>query len=203
MEILWNWFFTILLNFDRSLFKIINTGLANPIFNSFFPFITDLHKDPYYAVPISILVIILFARPYNLKIGLILFSILLIDLSLTDYTGNVFFKRTFQRLRPNEAGVKPIQVRSPSGGFSFISNHAANTTAFARYVGFVVPEVQPLVFTVAILVGYSRIYNGVHFPSDVLFGAIWGFFVSSFFVYLAGRIVSPSFKHLRKRGNGQ
>lgn len=85
-------------------------------------------------------------------------------------------KRASERLRPDRVGQGVPErrwVRMPSSG-SFPSGHSASATAFAVAVGDVVPELRPVLRVAALVVSFSRVYTGVHYPSDVLVGATVG-----------------------------
>lgn len=99
---------------------------------------------------------------------------------LTDQTSVHLFKNLFQRLRPcHEPALEGLvhMVKNKCGGqFGFISSHAANTFGVAFLV---LLWIRKRWFTVvmilwAMLVAYSRVYLGVHYPGDVLAGGIWG-----------------------------
>lgn len=83
-------------------------------------------------------------------------------------------KRAFNRTRPYDAGVAEMLVRKPAGT-SYPSGHPAVAQAIA---GIVAPEVphgmRSLVDAVPRMVGFSRIYVGVHYPSDVMGGVLIG-----------------------------
>lgn len=92
------------------------------------------------------------------------------------------------RVRPCDAlgWCAPILVASP-GGHSFPSGHAAGSFVFASFIAAYIPRYAPLAFTWAALVAWSRCVLGVHYPSDVLAGA------------LLGTIVGLAFAHASKR----
>jgi membrane-associated phospholipid phosphatase len=91
-----------------------------------------------------------------------------------------------ERLRPDRAGHGvPVErwVRMPSSG-SFPSGHSASAAAFAVAAGRVVPELRPALRVMASVIAFSRVYTGVHYPSDVLVGVT----VGALFGRLAGRL---------------
>ena len=92
------------------------------------------------------------------------------------------------RVRPCDAlgWCNPIDVRSP-GGPSFPSGHAAGSFAFAAFVSVYAPRWAPLAFAWAALVAASRCVLGVHYPSDVLAGALLGATVGMLFARRARR----------------
>jgi undecaprenyl-diphosphatase len=82
-------------------------------------------------------------------------------------------KDLFQRARPFEAHpqIHPLYVVHSS---SFPAGHAATAFAGATVLAFVVPRLAWLLYLVAAAIGFSRVYVGVHYPSDVLAGAAIG-----------------------------
>jgi len=96
-------------------------------------------------------------------------------------------KALFGRVRPCDAlaGCDAVFVASP-GGYSFPSGHAAGSFAFAAFVSSVQPRYAPLALSFAALVAWSRCFLGVHYPSDVLAGALFGATVGFLFGRLRG-----------------
>src|SRR5262249_43080605 len=92
------------------------------------------------------------------------------------------------RVRPCDAlgWCNPIDIASP-GGASFPSGHAAGSFAFAGFVAMIAPRWAPLAFVYAAVVAASRCVLGVHYPSDVLAGALLGGVLGALFARAAQR----------------
>lgn len=170
-----------LTNLDYSVFKLINSELINPFFDIFFVWITDLHKTAVFKFTVIPLVAFLFIRKFKRE-GVTLFLILILSLSVNDFVGGQV-KNIIERPRPEFNTSIAVIKRSEAGSFSFYSNHASNMFTFATFTSQFIPQIKIPLFIVAVLVSYSRVYNGVHYPSDILTGALigclWGFFMAS------------------------
>jgi len=98
-----------------------------------------------------------------------------VAIGLADAIGHNILKEGIERLRP--CHVLPpdiIGMVSCSNSFSFPSNHAANSFAAATLLSFCFRNTTLMAFAFALIVCYSRVYLRVHYPSDVLGGAILG-----------------------------
>ena len=101
-------------------------------------------------------------------------------------------KKKVQRFRPSHDLVLAERVHTVNeyrgGNYGFVSSHASNTFCVALLVTLLLETstfVTVLLFFWAILVSYSRIYLGVHFPFDILFGALLGMIIAfSAFLFL-------------------
>lgn len=173
-----------LIQLDHSLFQFINQSLSSSWQDVFFLFITDMHKLIWFKIIAYPALFGFYFYKYNRQ-GIIYFVFCLLSLGVTDVTGSKIIKNNVYRSRPFQTeGLVAIQ-RSPAHGKSFISNHAANMFAFATYATTFFPGGRFVFFGFATLIAYSRVYNGVHFPLDVICGALWGISISLIFVFLA------------------
>ncbi len=97
-------------------------------------------------------------------------------IAMASATVNLGLKHVAIRQRPLRDEVALAQdrrVRMPSSN-SFPSGHTASAFAFATAVGQRVPSLWLPLRGLALLVGYSRIHTGVHYPGDVVAGAVVG-----------------------------
>ncbi len=101
------------------------------------------------------------------------------------------FKNVFMRLRPcHNPSLQGMlhMVKNCGGQYGFVSSHAANSFAVLTFINGLFrhkrPYVKWIMWTWALLIIYSRVYLGVHYPGDVLGGAILGFVLGSFYIWL-------------------
>ena len=164
-----------LLSIDRALFLFFNSQLSCLFLDFFFVTITE---PKYWIIP-AILGAVLFVR-YQKKKALVVLFLAIITVALTDPISARIIKPLVGRLRPChpdvmlEGGIFLLGLRST---FSFPSSHATNIFAQAALFSFFYPEIH-LVFPLASLIGLSRIYIGVHYPFDVLGGAVFGIIIA-------------------------
>ncbi len=112
--------------------------------------------------------------------------LLAISIGATDLVSVRLVKPAVDRPRPCK--VEPRHVLYPLGcgsGWSFPSTHASDTAAAAAVFSWAVPRLSPLGVAIAVLVGVSRVYLGVHWPTDVLAGWALGALVGMAVVALA------------------
>ncbi|MEK7683439.1 MAG: glycosyltransferase family 39 protein, partial [Nitrospirota bacterium] len=156
---------------DISLFHLINRGLQNIIFDVSMPVITD----KYYFI---ILALMIYMASTHKKKAVIPIVLTIISVALSDWTANTL-KHLIGRIRPCHALEGARILVGCTNSFSMPSNHAANSFAIILALSYISGKwVRWMALTVAMLVGFSRVYVGVHYPSDVLVGALTGIAVS-------------------------
>ena len=171
------------MNWDHLIFKLINQNLSNSVFDAFFPVVTDLHKMSWFPYIAIALFLGIFFKKYGRWTFYYLFMLLL-TLGLNDWIG-AQVKHAAQRPRPFQLQELQTVQRSPaSPNSSFYSNHSSNNFAAAYQLSALFPQASFIFYTIAFLIAYSRVYNGVHFPSDVICGALAGLLFSIAIFYL-------------------
>lgn len=164
-----------LLHLDHQIFYKIN-HLNHPWLEFIMPKITDLHRHYSFYLIYLLILAWSFFKQRRLFFGLI---ILVVVLAINDFIGGQL-KDFFGRLRPDRAGLDVI-LRAPHfNGGSFPSNHTMNTFCLASFLGRVDSRLFLPLLLMASTVAFSRIYCGVHFPTDVLFGALLGSIIGKY-----------------------
>ncbi len=163
---------------DRLLFSFFNRTVANPVFDVLMPFITDLNKHTISFVIVGLILLALII--WGGKTGRIVAFGLILVVALTDQFNSSVLKSIFYRSRPCHFVNDIFNVENVrllvgcGGGRSFPSSHAANNASVATFLAFYYPRLKWWFISFAVLIGFSRIYIGVHFPSDVMAGFLVG-----------------------------
>ena len=169
-----------ILHWDTVVTLFLN-GLHAPWLDS----VMYLISSKFIWIPLYVFVLFLVVKKWKKK-SIILILLLVLSVTISDQSCNLLKKHT-QRLRPShkiELEHKIHLVQKPDGEFyrggkySFPSAHAANAMVFALFVFFFAGNrkmwVLLAIFFWAALLGYSRIYLGVHYWLDVEFGYLVG-----------------------------
>jgi undecaprenyl-diphosphatase len=172
---------------DTSVFLAINGWHSN-----FFDTVMWLTSNTLVWIPLYIIFLYFLVRQYDRRAWIILFFTTVM-IVISDQASVHLFKDVFQRLRPchnpNLQDVVHIVKGHCGGQYGFVSSHAFNIFALAVYLSMMLGKklkyFTPLVILWAVIIGYSRVYLGVHYPGDVIVGAACGILLG----WLMGKLV--------------
>jgi len=154
---------------DLRLFHFLNQVLVHPWLDVLMPIATH---PATWAVALGLGAIYLAVRQGDR--GRRTIVAVLLALALGDFVAAQLLKPAFHRLRPCHDSV---EVRNPGrcgGRYGFPSNHATNAASVSAALGTFYPVTLVATVPLALLVGWSRIYLGVHYPADVVAGFLLG-----------------------------
>ncbi len=174
-----------LYSIDLTIFYFFNHTISTGFLDKFFSILTDV-KSWYIAYIILIGIALIKGGPRG-RIAVIGLLLLII---VSDQLGYRILKELVHRIRPCVALTDVLTPAGCAGSFSFPSNHALNNFAAATFLYSLYPKFKWAFFITAILVSTSRIYLGVHYPSDVLGGALIGILLGYLFSLFTVRIVN-------------
>lgn len=174
---------------DKNLLVYLNT-LGDSRFDQFWIMVSD----KWIWIPLYFIFLYLLVRNFKLKQLLYILFFIALGIVASDQIANIF-KFGVARLRPcHDPSIQNIIRKVQCGGsFGFYSAHASTTFLFATFMSILLKNkfryLPVLLFSWAIIVSYSRIYLGVHFPFDVAFGAMVGFLLGGFFATLTKKVI--------------
>ena len=195
-----------ILRIDTELFLYLN-NLGTSSFDAFWSFLS--RKEANVAVYLSGIIFFLKNKGFkSYKIKSLdvfyIFSIVLVMILISDQSANIF-KDSFQRLRPCHDELIKDSVRlvkeGCGGKHGFFSAHASNSFSLAVFFGLLFKDFSkyPIYFTLifASLISYSRVYLGVHYPLDIIFGALFGM-INGLVIYSIHERILKSFNLFNK-----
>lgn len=176
-----------IIQFDRELMVQLN-GLGSESWDQFWILATNQMS----WIPLYLIFFYLIFSLLGWKKGLALVLLTAVLITFSDQF-TVFLKDSFERLRPNNdpAVNSMIRILKNNKSFSFVSGHATTSMAVSMLMFLTLRKSFPhtwLFFIWPLIFAYSRIYIGVHFPMDVLCGALLGAGIGFAFYKLSLRL---------------
>lgn len=161
---------------DTELFLYLNSR-----HNAFFDVIMYWASHKWFWMPFYLLLVFFIYRIYNKAYKYVLLAIGVL-MVLSDQISSSIIKQLTQRLRPSHEPslihLIHLSKAGPGGMYGFVSGHATNAAALAVFLILLFPRrynrLKIVLVFWTLLVAYSRIYNGVHYPLDVICGMMVG-----------------------------
>jgi undecaprenyl-diphosphatase len=157
---------------DKAVFLFFNARLSHPVLDCVMPHITEFR---FWIIP-GLLAAALFVFRERKK-ALIALGLVALTAALCDPLSSHVLKNLFARPRPCnpdafvEGGRFLLGMRQ---SFSFPSSHSMSMFSIATVLFCFYPKRGVYFYAFAAMIGYSRVYCGVHYPADVLGGAVFG-----------------------------
>jgi len=180
---------------DQSLLLFLNS-----FHNSFWDKAITIFTSKEIWVPFYLLIVYVIIKTYK-KNSIYILVLIGLSIALSDQFSGLI-KDSVQRLRPTHdpvLGDLVHNIYNRGGTFGFFSSHASNSFTIAVIAARLFKNhlFSILIFSWAILVSYTRIYLGLHYPGDVLTGWIWGIVTGLAFYQLMVIVQRKYFKSVR------
>ena len=166
-----------LLDLDRLVFHFVNDTLHTPWLDAIVPYL----RNKYFWIPLYVAVTALAVRTFGARRAGWWLLFLGLTVTATDTISSRAVKKNVQRLRPCKSPELAAEVNllvSCGSGYSFTSSHATNHFGVAVYwiltLGSVYRRWRWVMLLWAASVAFAQVYVGVHYPIDVLAGALLG-----------------------------
>ena len=156
-----------------------------------------LVSEKWFWIPLYVIFLYFLYKNFNKKSLFYILLFVALGITASDQITNIF-KFGFERLRPcHDPSLEGLLREVKCGGkFGFYSAHSSNSFFVATYLtillGKKIKQLPYFLFVWAAIVAYSRVYLGMHFPGDIIVGAIMGILLALFFGTLAKKVIKKS-----------
>ncbi len=154
-------------------------------------------------IPVALMLLYIILKNNKAQEALLIILMLALVITVADRFASGFCKPFFARFRPTQDPELMYMIDIVNGyrggRFGFISSHAANTFAVATFLSLLIKRssLTIMLFLWAALNAFTRIYLGVHYPGDILFGTMEGCLVGCLFYFLYTSIQRKTFRKPR------
>lgn len=174
-----------LVSLDHRLFSLINSAHAPGA-----DVLMQALSNKLYWIPFYLIAAVFLVKKRGGRIAFLAAITILLTVVLADMVSVHLFKNVFERLRPSHDPLLADSIRLLSdpqgnltrgGTYGFVSSHAVNHFTLAVLFGFFIWTrgwQRLLLLLWAVVIAYSRVYLGLHFPGDVLVGGMLGVLMS-------------------------
>lgn len=182
-----------LIDLDKTIFKLVNGQWTN----SFFDWLAPWLRNSLVWLPLYLFLVLFIAINFK-KRAVWMIILAIITVSLTDSISSHIFKPYFNRLRPcndpDMAGMVRLLLGYRPGNGSFTSSHAANHFGIAMFLYAVLKKYfgnwMLLFFVWAFSISYAQVYVGIHYPFDILGGAVLGCLIGYITASVCNRLLN-------------
>lgn len=189
-----------LLEQDALWFYTVHFEWSNKFMDALAPFL----RNPLFWAPLYLFLIFFAIINYG-KRGIYWCLFFGLNVGLADLTAAKIFKQYFQRVRPcNDEVFSDIihKLVTCGSGYSFPSNHATNHFAMALFIILTIGNKNWMVWILCLIwagaISYSQVYVGVHYPLDVIAGALYGSCIGIFMAFLFNRYIKLRLPYRKK-----
>ncbi len=176
-----------LYSLDKQIYYLINHGLANPFFDAVMPYVTDYHKYLLMGIAgkaiVGVLYLIVLWKGGRKTRTVALLLIPLVF--FTDKLSSAVIKPLVMRPRPCTVFSDDfVHLLVTCTNYSFPSSHAVNNFGVATFLSYYYVRWQWAFISFATVISLSRVIVGVHYPSDIIGGAIIGVLCAYIIIWL-------------------
>lgn len=192
-----------IIQLDQQVFEWINHDLHNYWMDLIMPY----WRDKLTWAPLYLLAVVYLLWAFRLK-GLVFILAVALTIGVSDQTSSELIKKNVKRVRPcNDLAFNDeVLLLVPcGGGYSFTSSHATNHFALAMFIaltfGARFRRIRLPLFLWAASIAFGQVYVGVHYPLDILAGAVVGMLIGYLMYQLYKKYIPPQLSVLAHPAN--